>query len=243
MPLHVEPSVDALMHTVANWMVELIADTLKKQSRFTIALSGGNTPKSLHLLLASPTYRNKIEWDKLHFFWGDERFVPFNDERNNAKMAFDTLLNSVPVKKEQIHIMQTENITPEASAEAYEAILHKYFNNQPFSFDLVLLGMGDDGHTLSLFPGTTVIHETQKWVTSLWLAAQDMYRVTLTAPIVNQSAHVAFITTGSNKAHALKAVLEGPSNVDQYPSQIIQPKGSLHWFADAAATALLTPTV
>jgi 6-phosphogluconolactonase len=149
MPLHVEPSVDALMHTVANWMVELIADTLKKHSRFTIALSGGNTPKSLHLLLASPTYRNKIEWDKLHFFWGDERFLTFNDERNNAKMAFDNLLNCVPVKKEQIHIMQTENITPEASAEAYEAFLHKYFNNQPFSFDLVLLGMVDDGHRFS----------------------------------------------------------------------------------------------
>lgn len=243
MSLLVKPNENVLMHTIANWMVELIADTLKKQSRFTIALSGGNTPKSLHQLLASPTYCNKIEWDKLHFFWGDERFVPFNDERNNAKMAFDTLLNSVPVKKEQIHIMQTENITPEASAQAYETILHEYFNNQPFSFDLVLLGMGDDGHTLSLFPGTPVIHETQKWVTSLWLAAQNMYRVTLTAPIVNQSANVAFITTGSNKAHALKAVLQGPRNIDQFPSQIIQPKGNLHWFADTAAAALLTTEI
>jgi len=243
MSLHVAPNDNALMQTVANWIVELMANTLQKQSRFTLALSGGNTPKSLHQLLASPTYRNKIEWDKLHIFWGDERFVPFNDERNNAKMAFDTLLNSVPVKKEHIHIMQTENITPEASAQAYETILHTYFNNQPFSFDLVLLGMGDDGHTLSLFPGTPVIHETQKWVTSLWLAAQNMYRITLTAPIVNQSAHVAFITTGSNKAHALKEVLEGPSNVNLYPSQIIQPKGNLHWFADAAAAALLTPDI
>lgn len=116
MPLHIEPNADVLIHTVANWMVDVIADTLKQQDRFTIALSGGNTPKSLHVLLASDAYRHKIDWAKLHFFFGDERFVPFNDERNNAKMAFDTLLNHVPVKPEQIHVMQTENTSPEASA-------------------------------------------------------------------------------------------------------------------------------
>jgi len=242
MSLHIEPNADALMHAVTNWMVDLIANTLKQQDRITLALSGGNTPKSLHLLLASEAYRHKIDWSKLHFFFGDERFVPFNDERNNAKMAFDTLLNHVPVQPEQIHIMQTEHITPEASAAAYEKILHQYFNEQPFSFDLVLLGMGDDGHTLSLFPGTAVIDETKKWATHLWLEAQQMYRITLTAPIVNQSAQVAFITTGANKATALKAVLEGPVNVHQYPSQIIRPKGSLHWFTDSAAAALLTHT-
>jgi 6-phosphogluconolactonase len=243
MPLYVEPNTDVLMHTVANWMVNLIGETLKKQGRFTLALSGGNTPKSLHQLLASAAFRDKIDWGKIHFFFGDERFVPFNDVRNNAKMAFDTLLNLVPVVPEQIHIMQTENITPEASAEAYENILHQYFNDGGFSFDLVLLGMGDDGHTLSLFPGTSVIDETKKWVTNLWLAAQDMYRITLTAPIVNQSAHVAFLTTGANKAQALKAVLEGPKQVHHFPAQIIQPKGKLHWFTDVAAAALLTPSL
>lgn len=243
MPLHIEPNADVLIHTVANWMVDVIADTLKQQDRFTIALSGGNTPKSLHVLLASDAYRHKIDWAKLHFFFGDERFVPFNDERNNAKMAFDTLLNHVPVKPEQIHVMQTENTSPEASAMAYETILHTYFDGKPFGFDLVLLGMGDDGHTLSLFPGTEVIDETKKWATHLWLEAQQMYRITLTAPIVNQSAQVAFLTTGANKAQALKAVLEGTKQVHQYPSQIIQPKGGLHWFTDAAAAALLTPTL
>lgn len=240
MTLHVSKDTAELSTHVADWMVSVIHSTLAKQDRFTLALSGGSTPKKLHELLASDAYKNKIDWSKVHIFWGDERFVPLADERSNAKMAFDTLLNHVPVPKEQIHIMQTENITPEASAAAYTAILQQYFGATTHSFDLVLLGMGDDGHTLSLFPGLPVIHETAKPATSLWLQAQDMYRITLTHPIVNQSAYVAFLAAGANKANVLREVLKGKKNVDLYPSQIIQPeKGELHWFVDEAATTLL----
>lgn len=246
MQLHIAKDTTEFSKTVADWMVERINKTLQKQDRFTLVLSGGSTPKKLHELLASDEYKNKIDWSKIHFFWGDDRFVPFNDDRNNAKMAFDTLLNHVPVVKEQIHIMQTENITAEDSAKAYEDILKQYFpqtltthNSQLTTFDLVLLGMGDDGHILSLFPGKTeVIHETKKLCTSLWLEAQDMYRVTLTHPIVNQSAAVAFLVTGSNKVHALHEVMGGAYNPDLYPSQIIKPvSGELHWFLDEAAAA------
>ena len=211
---------------------------MQKQDRFTIALSGGSTPKKLHELLTTPEYKNSIDWTKLHVFWGDERFVPLSDDRSNAKMAYDTLLDHVPVPAEHIHIMQTENTSPEASAAAYEEILHKYFDNTPNSFDLVILGMGDDGHTLSLFPGLPVVHETAKWVTAFWLQAQDMYRITLTHPIVNKAACVTFLATGDKKAKVLREVLEGAKNVDLYPSQIIQPdKGQLHWFVDEAAAA------
>ncbi|MEP6846957.1 MAG: 6-phosphogluconolactonase [Panacibacter sp.] len=243
MQTNISKDTAALSIKVANWMVEYISATLQKQDRFTLVLSGGSTPKKLHELLSGDAYKNKIDWSKIHFFWGDERFVPFNDERNNAKMAFDTLLNRVPVSEEHIHIMQTENITPKNSAKAYEAILKSYFpkiaNDQQTTFDLVLLGMGDDGHTLSLFPGKTeVIHETEKLCTSLWLESQDMYRVTLTHPIVNQSAAVAFLVTGSNKEKALHEVLEGDYNPDLYPSQIIKTvNGELHWFLDEAAAA------
>ncbi|CAN5311595.1 6-phosphogluconolactonase [soil metagenome] len=238
--MHISPNTNELSKEVADWMVEYINKTLQKQDRFTLVLSGGSTPKKLHEMLASDAYKNKIDWSKIHFFWGDDRFVPFNDERNNAKMAFDTLLNHVPVVKEHIHVMQTENILPEDSAKAYEKILLEYFpevqNSQLTTFDLVILGMGEDGHTLSLFPGkTAVIHETEKLCTSLWLEAQDMYRVTLTHPIVNQSAAVAFLVTGSNKVKALHQVLKGIYNPDLYPSQIIKPKGELHWFLDEAA--------
>ncbi len=239
MQLHISKTIEALNHVVADWLVQYIHDVLQKQDRFTIALTGGNTPKSLYQLLASDAYRNKIDWSKLHFFWGDGRFVDFDDDRNNAKIAFDTLLNFVPVVKEQIHIIQTENISPKESADEYEKLLHEYFDGKDFSFDLVFLGMGDDAHTLSLFPNTALIDETKKWTGSFWLDAQNMYRVTLTAPIVNQSARVAFVATGANKQNALKEVLYGEKNNHQYPSQIIQPKGQLHWFVDEAAAGLL----
>lgn len=250
MNLNISADLNLLSIAVADWMVEYISETLQKQDRFTLVLSGGSTPKKLHELLTTEAYLRKIDWSKVHIFFGDERFVPFNDERNNAKMAFDTLLDHVPVAKDHVHIMKTENITPEDSAKAYETILKTYFHSvdrRPstvdrirHTFDLVLLGMGDDGHTLSLFPGKTeVIHETEKLCTSLWLESQNMYRVTLTHPIVNQAAAVAFLAAGSNKADVLKEVLYGIYNPDVYPSQIIKPAGQLHWFVDEAAATEL----
>ena len=237
MELHVYKNPDELSHAVADWIAKSISDTLKRQDRFTIALSGGSTPKALHKLLAASPYKEEIDWSKLHVFWGDERAVPFSDDRNNAKMAFETLLNFVPIPPYHIHVMRTD-IAPEQSAVEYEAILHMYFDNTATSFDLVLLGMGDDGHTLSLFPGTDAVHEERAWTIAYFLKAQDMYRITLTKTIVNRSARIAFLTTGTGKAHALKEVQQGAYNPDLYPSQEIKPvKGELHWFVDEAAAA------
>src|SRR5580704_5659121 len=237
MELHILDDGSQFNKTVADWIVKYIGDTLKKQDRFTLVLSGGNTPKALYSLLASAPYREKVDWEKLHFFWGDERAVPFDDDRNNAKMAYDNLLNAVPVQVSQIHVMRTD-IPPEKSALEYEKILHHYFPHTSYdskktSFDLVLLGMGDDGHTLSLFPGTEIIHEENAWTKAYFLEAQDMYRISLTKIIVNKSVRIAFLTTGSGKAKALKEVLEGEYNPDLYPSQVIEAiNGELHWFTD-----------
>ena len=239
MELHIYSNPDELSHAVAEWITDRIAATLKDQDRFTIALSGGSTPKALHKLLAASPYKEQIDWAKLHVFWGDERDVPFTDDRNNAKMAYDTLLNFVPIPPYHIHVMRTD-IGPEESAAEYEKILHFYFDNTPTSFDLVLLGMGDDGHTLSLFPGTAAVHEEKAWTIAYFLKAQDMYRITLTKTIVNKAAKVAFLTTGPNKAHALEEVQQGAYNPDLYPSQEIKPvNGELHWFVDAAAASEL----
>jgi 6-phosphogluconolactonase len=260
MQLHVYKDADELSHSVADWITAVIGETLKDKDRFTIALSGGSTPKALHKILASPPHKDQIDWSRLHVFWGDERDVPFEDERNNAKMAYDTLLNYVPVPASQVHIMKTD-LDPDASAAEYEKILHQYFDAVPgaatsssgaagnhggsrellpASFDLVLLGMGDDGHTLSLFPGTEVVHEETAWVKAFYLKSQDMYRITLTRPIVNRSSRVAFLTAGAAKAHALQEVLMGSYNPDLYPSQTIKPqKGELHWFVDEAAAGQL----
>src|SRR5438552_378516 len=170
MQLNIYQNIEELSWRVAEWMVDYIHKVLQTQDRFTITLSGGNTPKKLYLLLATNEFKNRIDWQKLHVFWGDERYVPFTDDRNNAKMAFDTLLDHVNVPKSQIHIMRTD-IDAEASAIEYEGILRNYFseaasfelrassnesqttNHKPQTFDLVLLGLGDNAHTLSLFPG------------------------------------------------------------------------------------------
>lgn len=237
MQLHIQKDATAVSHELAEWITRNIETTLALQDRFTWVVTGGNSPKLLYELLAGAPYRDRINWGKVHIFWGDERAVPFTDSRNNARMTFEQLLNHVPVVKEQVHVMQTD-ISPEDSAAAYENLLRQYFPAAGATFDLVLNGMGDDGHTLSLFPHTAVIHETSAWVKSFYLTQQEMYRITLTAPVVNRAHKIAFLTFGSNKAHALQQVLKGARHVDQYPSQLIEPvSGSLHWFVDEAAAA------
>lgn len=235
----VAKNTDELSRLFADWLVEYIEDTLQKQDRFTISLSGGSTPKKLYQLLATPEYAAKIDWPKLHFFWGDERFVPFTDERNNAKMTFDELLDHVPVNKEQIHVMRTD-LPPDEAIEDYDTKLHHYFDGRQFTFDLVMLGLGDDAHTLSLFPGYPVIAENTNWMSAFFLTEQNMYRITLTKAVVNKSCRIAFLVSGAGKVNALKSVLYGESNPELYPAQVIQPASNeLYWFLDEAAAVAL----
>ena len=244
MNIEIFSDADHLCSALAEWITSLIEETLTRKDRFSFVLSGGNTPKKLHLLLASSPYKERINWKKIHIFWGDERAVPFEDERNNARMAFDTLLNKVDVPPAQIHIMDTSFPSNEA-ASLYQELLFEYFGTDQLpeqTFDLILLGMGDDGHTLSLFPGTPVIHEEKSWAASLYLKAQDMDRITLTKNIVNNANHIVFMISGKEKAPALKEVLEGSRNPDLYPSQVISPtQGELHFFTDEAAASGLKP--
>ena len=239
MQLHISPTKNDLVIDFANWLVANIEQTLSQQSRCTIALSGGSTPTDLFKLLASNANKTKIDWANIHIFWGDERDVPFTDDRNNAKQAFDTLLSHVPIPANQIHVMDT-SIPAEESANNYEKLLHTYFDNQPHSFDIVMLGMGDDGHTLSLFPNTEVVNEEVKWAIAFYLKAQQMNRITITAPITNKAAAVCFLVAGKSKADALKEVLQGKYQPNLYPSQRIKPlNGNLHWFIDKEAATLL----
>ena len=239
MELHIAKNTQELSENLAAWISNYIQEVLQDQDIFTFVLSGGSTPKLLYSILAKEPYKLMIPWERIHFFRGDERAVPFEDDRNNARMAFETLLEVVKVPKENIHVMRTD-IKPEESAAEYEEILLEYFKDTDFTFDLVLLGMGDDGHTLSLFPGAPSVHEHKAWVTSFWLQAQDMYRITLTAPVVNQAACVIFMATGNGKAMTLKNVIEGTFDAEKYPSQLIRPQdGELHWFVDEAAASAL----
>jgi len=259
MQLIITKNIDELNWQVAEWVTGYINEVLEQKDRFTIVLSGGSTPKRLYQLLASEEFKQKIGWQKLHVFWGDERYVPFNDDRNNAKMAFDTLLVHVPVPKSQIHVIRTD-INAEESANEYEKILKDYFtkaasytlqassntatthdsrlttDDSPLTFDLVLLGLGDNAHTLSLFPGEEVIDENSHWVRSVFVKEVNMQRITLTAPVVNLSGRVAFLVNGQDKSVAVSHVLGNEYTPDLYPAQIIKPSnGELFWFLDAAA--------
>jgi 6-phosphogluconolactonase len=236
MQLHVATDPDELSRQMAEWIISDTGTVLQQRDIYTLVLSGGSTPERLYRLLAEPHHASRINWQKIHIFFGDERYVPFADKRNNGKMAYDTLLSKVPVPESQIRYMDT-TLPPEESAGAYAGILQQYFGKEAVTFDLVLLGMGDDGHTLSLFPGSALIHEEKKWVASPYVPAQEMYRITLTPAVVNRARAVAFMVTGEKKAATFKAVTEGPYQPEKLPSQIISPAdGDLHWFVDAAAS-------
>ena len=238
MKLQVCDDIEELSLYAAGWIIEYIAEVIEKRNRFTIALSGGSTPKKLYKLLSAPAYKRQIDWNSVHIFWGDERVVPFTDERNNAKMAFDELLSQVPIPAGHVHIMQTD-IDPKISAQAYEQLLHDYFDKQLYTFDLVLLGLGDNSHTLSLFPGyDEIIFEKESWVRAFRLDAENIYRITLTAPVVNRAARVAYLVSGSSKTEAIQHVTTSKYDPSLYPAQVIQPfNGELYWIADKAATS------
>ncbi len=235
MKLHIFDNKEIMSDKLAEWICDLVADTLKHQQFFSMVLSGGETPKILYKQLASEKYKTKIDWQRIHIFWGDERVVPFNDDRNNAKMAFDYLLNHVNIPSSQVHIMRTD-IEPNFAVAEYKKLLHSFFDSTAYSFDFVLLGMGDDGHTLSLFPHSLIIDDNSNWVKAVYHEQQELYRITLMPLLVNKARKIAFMVDGEKKAPVLEKVLEGEYIPSHYPAQLISPKnGELHWFLDKAA--------
>ena len=236
MKFHIYKNKEELTNELAMWICDLIDTTLQNQEFFTLVLSGGETPKDLFKKLSSANFKEKINWQKIQIFWGDERVVPFKDERNNAKMAYDILIDNVDVSASQVHIIRTD-IEPVFAAKEYEKLLHRFFDNTDKSFDLVLLGMGDDGHTLSLFPHSPLLNEqNENWVNAVYNEEQQMFRVTLMPEIVNRASHIAFMIEGKKKSVVLKEVIEGKYSPVELPAKIINPiGGDLHWFLDEDA--------
>lgn len=231
---------EELSIAAAKLFVQIANEAIKERGIFTVALTGGSSPASLYKLLAQQPYSEQIDWHKAHIFWGDERWVPLSDDKSNAKMAYETLLNHVPIPKEQIYPMWAKDLPPLEFAREYEEVLRQTLGSIP-SFDLILLGMGEDGHTASLFPGTKVLQEKSKWVEAYYLDAQEMHRITLTAPAINQARNIVVMVYGSNKANALHQVLEGSQDITKYPAQLINPpNGTAFWFVDEAAASRLT---
>jgi 6-phosphogluconolactonase len=214
-----------------------------------VALSGGSTPRGLHRLLVDPTepFRDRVDWGRLHVFWGDERPVGPEHPDSNYRMAHETLLHHVPIPPAHVYRIQGEDPEPPRAAIRYaDELRHVFAAHGRLEagvprFDLVLLGMGADGHTASLFPHTGAVHETTGLVVATWVAKLGTQRISLTAPVLNHADAVLFLVTGGDKAEALHAVLEGPAEPDTYPSQIVRPvTGTLTWLVDQAAAARLT---
>jgi 6-phosphogluconolactonase len=235
--------LESLSYAAAGLFVQQARQAVDDRGWFSVVLSGGHTPRRTYELLAQTPYRDRMPWSHVHVFWGDERCVPADDPRSNARMARQALLDSVPVPPKQIHPIPCAS-APKNVAEAYELLLRDFFAGQPPCFDLVLLGLGENGHTASLFPGMEVLEERERWVAEVHVADQHLYRVTLTAPIINRASVVAFLVAGAGKAQVLKEVLEGPRDPLRWPAQLIQPTdGVLQWLVDRPASSLLTRKV
>jgi 6-phosphogluconolactonase len=232
----------------AREVARIAGDAAAARGVFTIALAGGSTPKMLYALMAEhPTLRNGLPWDKMQVFFGDERHVGPGHADSNFQMATDAMLSKVPLREGQIHRIKGEYPDVAQAATEYEDVIRREFGLRPGEFprfDLILLGMGNDGHTLSLFPGTKALQETEHVVTHNWVGKLYAGRITLTAQAANAAANIIFMVTGSDKACALKAVLEGPHEPEQLPSQMIEPAdGSLSWLVDAAAGSMLSKEI
>jgi len=204
-----------------------------------MALTGGSSPQTLYEILRSEPYYQNVPWEHCYFFWGDERAVPFDDDRNNARMGFEKLLNHLPVPTDQIYRMNGE-IAPDKAADNYEILLKRHFGDQEPVFDLILLGMGSDGHTASIFPGSAAVHEQSRLVTTGYNSEQGTQRITFTAPLINKARHIFFAVFGDDKAETLRKVLEGKDNPEQLPVQLVKAgKSEVTWFLDEESAKLL----
>lgn len=228
-------NAEALAHHVAEWLCDL---ALASDRAFAVSLSGGTAPRRLYECLAAPPVAARLPWSRVHWFWGDERFVPRDHPDSNYRMARDALLSRAPVPEANIHAVQTEGLSPEQSAAAYEITLKGFYGADKLNpgrplFDITLLGIGDDGHTASLFPGQSALRETQRWAVAV-IGAKPEPRITLTYPALDSSRDVAFVAIGKEKRETIARAQAGDRTL---PAALVRPVGRLHWFTDRAAAS------
>jgi len=222
----------SLAQASAEWVIQVANESISEFGRFRIALSGGSTPKAMHKILASEPLKGQVDWSKVKIYWGDERSAPPDDERSNYRMAMETLLNHIPIPSENIHRIEGE-FEPEEAATRYGRMLKAI--GEPL--DLILLGMGGDGHTASLFPHTEALNEDKHRCVANYVQKMDTWRITMTAnPMINQARLIVFLVSGEGKAEVLDKVLNGPYQPEVYPSQLIKPvNGKVLWLVDEPA--------
>ncbi|SET52633.1 6-phosphogluconolactonase [Hymenobacter actinosclerus] len=239
MAQHVFASVEEVLHGLADFFVAQATRAVAARGRFSVALSGGSSPKKLYELLASPAYRQRVPWAQTYFFFGDERNVPATDAQSNYLLAKTALLAPLNIATDHVFAVNTL-LPPSAAAAAYTQSIRAFFEGEEAQFDLVLLGLGDNAHTASLFPRTAVLSAITADMQAVFVPEVDGYRLTFTAPLINQARAVAFLVFGADKAAAVRRVLAGERNPEEYPAQLIAPAaGEAAWFLDEAAAAEL----
>lgn len=232
-------TAETLAQAAADLMIKLSKQAIESRGRFVIALSGGTTPESLFKLLSKPPYRVQIPWNQTFVFWGDERVVPVDSKLNNASRAKKLLLDKINIPTININSIPVD-LEPINAAKKYESSLKKFFGKDSPRFDLIFLGLGENGHTASLFPGSDVVFEKKRLIKEAYVAAQSMFRITMTPLLINQAHNILFLVEGEKKAEVLKTVLLGQPQPDTFPAQVINPEdGNLYWFVDNMAAALL----
>lgn len=233
--IRVFADAEELARGAAAFFAEAVSRATAVRGRASVLLAGGETPRRTYELLAEEPLRETIPWDKIHFFWGDERCVPADDPLSNQGMARACLLDRLPVPPENIHPIPGAEVPGEA-ADAYQRELEGHFANRPPRFDLVLLGLGADGHTASLFPGSAALAEQSRWTAVVRRPGEPFARITLTLPLLNRAERILFLVAGGGKAAVLAAILKGDA---RHPASRVHPDGGeLHWFADRAAATL-----
>jgi len=239
--LRVFDTAEQVADAAARQFVELANTATTNRGRFAVALAGGNTPRRMYDLLAGDQFRNRVDWAAVHLFFGDERCVPRDHPDSNYRMVLEALISRVDVPDANVYPINGDG-EPATNAAFYETKLREFFPEALApAFDMVLLGLGEDGHTASLFPETSALRVTDKWVVANWVEKLAAYRITLTPAAINGAAQVTFLVTGANKAAAVRAVLEGPFQPENLPAQLIKPEtGILTWLLDSQAASKLS---
>src|SRR3989449_6351102 len=234
MHIAIYPDIDTLSHHAAQYVVRIASESIAARGRFTIALSGGTTPRKLYTLLGSEPYSSQINWQQVYIFWGDERCVAPDNPDSNYYMAQEVLLSKIPIPALQVHRMPADQPDRDAASQSYTAEMQRTFRTNGIpGFDLIHLGMGPEGHTASLFPHQASLHEKQRLVMPVSVPKPPPDRLTFTPPLLNAARNVLFLVTGSEKADALQAVLEGEYQPEEYPAQIVRPtNGEVVWMLD-----------
>ncbi len=240
MKINIYNSPAETIQHLANYFVTTAKGCIEHKGRFTVALSGGSSPKKLYELLSSEVYKNALDWEKVYFFFGDERYVPLTDKDSNYLMAKKALFEPLQIADDHVFAVDT-SLPPDDAAKDYESSMNVFFGNESIRLDLVLLGLGDNSHTASLFPHTTVLHDKTPAFKALFVEEIMAYRITMNAPLINEARHVAFLVYGKEKAVAVHHILQDKTDVETYPAQLINPtNGELVWFLDYEAAHLIS---